>query len=72
MKSTTSRRWLAVLTFSLVGGSMAFLVGARAGALLNGHVNGLTLAHAPMPRLDAPVASPVAGRSPPTVVANNR
>jgi hypothetical protein len=66
MQSTTSRRWLAVLTFSLVGGSMAFLVGARAGAMLNGHVNGLTLAHAPMPRLvmEAP--------TPPTIVANNK
>ena len=67
MQSTTFRRWLAVLTFGLVGGSMAFLMGARAGALLNGHVNGLTLlAHAPMPRLDIAIASPVA----PTVVAN--
>ena len=53
MQSSTFRRWLAVLTFGLVGGSMAFLVGARAGALLNGHVNGLTLAHAPMPRFEA-------------------
>jgi hypothetical protein len=68
MQSATSRRWLAVLTFSLVGGSMAFLVGARAGALLNGHVNGLTLAHAPMPRLEMPAEPP----PPPTVVANNR
>ena len=66
MESSTSRRWLAVLTFGLVGGSIAFLMGARAGALLNGHVNGLTLAHAPMPRLDIAIASPIA----PTVVAN--
>jgi hypothetical protein len=66
MQSTTFRRWLAVLTFGLVGGSIAFLMGARAGALLNGHVNGLTLAHAPMPRLDIAIASPIA----PTVVAN--
>jgi hypothetical protein len=43
---------------------MAFLVGARAGAMLNGHVNGLTLAHAPMPRLEVAVVTP------PTIVAN--
>ena len=54
MDSSTTRRWLAVLTFGLVGGSMAFLVGARVGAALNGHVNGLTLAHMPVPRLEAP------------------
>ncbi len=66
MQSTTSRRWLAVLTFSLIGGSMAFLVGQRAGAMLNGHVNGVTLAHAPMPRLDVPAAP----QAPLTVAAN--
>jgi hypothetical protein len=56
MNSSMVRRWLAVLTFGFVGASMAFLVGARVGAALNGHVNGLTLAHSPMPRLDAPAA----------------
>jgi hypothetical protein len=53
MESSMFRRWLAVLTFGLVGSSMAFLVGARAGAALNGHVNGLTFANTPMPRLEA-------------------
>jgi hypothetical protein len=68
MQSSTSRRWLAVLTFALVGGSTAFLAGARAGALLNGHVNSLTLAHAPMPRLDAPIQPAVITAA--AVVAN--
>ena len=61
MESSTPRRLLAVLTFGLIGGSMAFLVGARAGAMLNGHFNGLTLAHDPMPRLEsAAMARPLA------------
>jgi hypothetical protein len=38
---------------------MTFLVGARAGAVLNGHVNGLTLAHSPMPRVEAAVVQRV-------------
>jgi hypothetical protein len=53
MKSSTFPRMLAVLTFGLVFGSMTFLAGARAGAVLNGRVNGVTLAHSPMPRLEA-------------------
>ena len=54
MESSIVRRWLAVLTFGLVGASMAFLIGARFGAALNGHVNGLTFANVPMPKLEAP------------------
>ncbi len=59
MKSSTFPRMLAVLTFGLVFGSMTFLVGARAGAVLNGQVNGLTLAHSPMPRVEAAVVQRV-------------
>lgn len=55
MVSSTFRRWLAVLTLGFVGSSVAFLVGARAGAALNGHVNGLTLANAPIPRAQAAI-----------------
>jgi hypothetical protein len=51
MARTTFQRWLAVLSFGFLGASMAFVAGARAGAALNGHVNGLTFANAPMPRL---------------------
>lgn len=57
MDSSMIRRWLAVLTFAFVGASMTFLAGARVGAALNGRVNGLTLAHDPMPRLAAPPAA---------------
>ena len=53
MDSSTFRRWIAVLTFALFGASMAFLVGARAGAALNGHVNGVTFANAHMPRIQS-------------------
>jgi hypothetical protein len=53
------QRWLAVLTFGLVGASMAFLAGAHAGAALNGRVNGLTFANTPIPHVAAPaVAGP--------------
>ncbi len=51
MQSATFGRWLTVLTLGFVGASMAFFAGARAGAALNGHVNGLTFASVPMPRI---------------------
>jgi len=57
MDSSMIRRWLAVLTFGLVGASMTFLAGARVGAALNGRVNGMTLAHDRMPRLAAPATA---------------
>jgi hypothetical protein len=40
--SSTFRRWIAVLTFGFFGASMAFLLGARAGAALNGTASGVT------------------------------
>jgi hypothetical protein len=61
MHRSTFRRSLAVLTLGLLGTLMAFMAGARAGAALNGHVNGLTLAHAPMPKL--PAATPDPGQA---------
>jgi hypothetical protein len=72
MKSSTHPRTLAVLTFSLVGGSMAFLVGAHAGAALNGHVNGLTLAHDPMPRMEAVAMQRVQAAPVPAVEVANK
>ena len=54
MHRATFRRSLAVLTLAVVGSLTAFLAGARVGAAINGHVNGLTLAHSPMPQLPAP------------------
>jgi hypothetical protein len=51
-------RWLAVLTFGLLGGSMAFFAGARAGAALNGRVNGLTFANTPIPHVAPAAAGP--------------
>ena len=59
MDSSMIRRWLAVLTFGLVGASMAFLCGARAGAALNGRVNGVTFANTRIPHVETP--APAAG-----------
>ncbi len=55
---STTRRLLAVLTLGFVGSLMAFAVGARVGAAVDGRVHGMTLAHAPMPtlRMQAAVA----------------
>ena len=61
MYSATTRRSLAVLTFGLLGALMAFVIGARIGAALDGQVKGITLAHAPMPTLRAQATTPVAG-----------
>jgi hypothetical protein len=67
MESSTFGRWLTVLTLGLVAACVAFLAGARAGAALNGHVNGLTFANTPMPRIEAAAVAPA-----PTPVANNK
>ena len=60
MHRATFRRSLAVLTLGIVGTLTAFAAGARVGNALNGHVNGLTLAHSPMPQLPGPSAEPPA------------
>jgi hypothetical protein len=60
MYSSTTRRSLAVLTFALIGSLMAFVVGARIGAALDGRVKGVTLAHSPMPTIHAQATTPVA------------
>ena len=61
MGSPTFRWSLAVLTLAVLGGSMAFVVGATFGAALNGHATRLTLAHSPMPQIAAKVeAAPAA------------
>ena len=43
------RRSLALSTLALVGAMTAFLLGARVGAALDGHVNHVTIARIPMP-----------------------
>ena len=53
MHRATFRRSLAVLTLGIVGTLTAFAAGARVGNALNGHVNGVTLAHTPMPVIHA-------------------
>jgi hypothetical protein len=45
------RRSLALSTLALLGAMSAFLLGARAGAALDGHVNHVTIARVPMPML---------------------
>jgi|SwirhirootsSR2_FD_contig_91_431579_length_274_multi_4_in_0_out_0_1 hypothetical protein len=60
MYSATTRRSLAVLTFGLLGALMAFVVGARIGAAIDGQVKGVTLAHSPMPTIHAQASLPVA------------
>jgi hypothetical protein len=48
----------------------AFLVGARAGATLNGHVNAISVAKVPMLTLQAAAAANAEAPTPTEVVAN--
>jgi hypothetical protein len=48
MARSTFPRWLAVLTFALLGATMTFLAGAHAGAALNGRVNAFTIGSSPL------------------------
>ena len=57
---STTRRLLAVLTFGFVGALMAFVVGARIGAAVDGRVQGMTLARSPMPTLHTQASVAVA------------
>jgi len=49
----------AVIAMALAGTALAFLVGAQAGALLNGRVMAVSVAKVPMPVLANPAATPV-------------
>ena len=48
----------AVIALALLGTAMAFLVGAQAGALLNGRVMAVSVAKVPMPVLANPATTP--------------
>jgi hypothetical protein len=51
----------AVIVLALAGTAAAFVVGAQAGALLNGRVMAVSVARVPMPVMASPKASPVNG-----------
>ena len=48
----------AVIALALVGTALAFLVGAQAGAILNGRVMAVSVARVPMPVLANPASTP--------------
>jgi hypothetical protein len=48
-----------VIGIALMGTIMAFLLGAQAGAMLNGRVMAVSVARVPMPVLANPKPSPV-------------
>jgi hypothetical protein len=48
-----------VIGLALVGTMAAFIVGAQAGAMLNGRVMAVSVARVPMPVLANPKGSPV-------------
>ena len=58
MRSTTFTK-SAVIGLALMGTVLAFGVGARAGAMLNGRVMAVSVARVPMPAMASPKASPV-------------
>ena len=51
----------AVIAIALVGTAAAFVVGAQAGAVLNGRVMAISVARVPMPVVASPQGSPVTG-----------
>jgi hypothetical protein len=51
----------AVIAVALAGTAAAFVIGAQAGALLNGRVMAVSVARVPMPLMASPNASPVHG-----------
>ena len=57
------RRYLAVGAFGLVGSSLAFFAGAKIGSSLDHHTKTVSVAHIPMPTVQAPEDQP------PTAVA---
>lgn len=48
----------AVIALAMVGTALAFVVGAQAGALLNGRVMAVSVARVPMPVLANPATTP--------------
>ncbi len=48
-----------VIALALAGSAVAFIVGAQAGALLNGRVMAVSVARVPMPVIANPKGSPV-------------
>jgi hypothetical protein len=48
----------AVIALALAGTALAFVVGAQAGALLNGRVMAVSVARVPMPVLANPASTP--------------
>jgi hypothetical protein len=48
-----------VIALALAGTAVAFVVGAQAGALLNGRVMAVSVARVPMPVIANPKGSPV-------------
>jgi hypothetical protein len=51
----------AVIAVALLGTLLAFVIGAQAGALLNGRVMAISVARVPMPVVAAPQGSPLTG-----------
>jgi hypothetical protein len=51
----------AVIALALLGTAAAFIVGAQAGAVLNGRVMAISVARVPMPLVASPQGSPVNG-----------
>lgn len=53
----------AVIALALAGTAVAFIIGAQAGALLNGRVMAVSVARVPMPVIASPHTSPVNGHA---------
>lgn len=59
LSSTTTKS--AVVAIALIGTAAAFVVGAQAGAILNGRVMAISVARVPMPVFASPTGSPANG-----------
>ncbi len=51
----------AVIALALAGTAAAFILGAQAGAVLNGRLMSISVARVPMPVVAHPQGSPVSG-----------
>jgi hypothetical protein len=58
MRSTTVATKSAVIALALAGTALAFVVGAQAGAILNGRVMAVSVAKVPMPVMANPATTP--------------
>jgi hypothetical protein len=67
MQRAKIRRVVAVASLGILGVGCAFLMGASAGAALNGQVNSISVARVPVTVLQAAAAP-----SPLAAVANNK